>query len=479
LRASVSRIALPAVALIAIGPWALAQAPRAQAQSRYRSFRFDEDHRQPLPADQDWSDRLKWIALGGAGARALNIGGEVRVQYERLASPVFGAGTTGRDGYLLTRAFSHADLFLSPRVRVFAQLRSAGVSGRVAGARPTDSDHADLAQLFADVALAGDVPALAGAPHGGHDAVRLRVGRQEMAFGASRLVSVRDGPNLRRTFDGARLTTRMQEVTLDVIVARPTRQLAGRFDDRRDSTRLLAGLYAVRPFGSMQSRAPTRGIDAYLLRLDRSAGRFAQGTAVERRMTAGTRLWARGRRWDGDIEGMTQWGTFGSAPIRAQAVITDVGYTAPLRATPRFGLRASMTSGDRDSTDARLQSVNPLFPRAFAFTAPIGPVNLINLHPTIEFLLHKRVALLLDDDHFWRTRTSDGLYDASGALVRGPGLTSSRYYGHQLWAQLDFAATRHLRLGLAGGRFRTGPALRERPPSLDVSFALVTSTYTF
>jgi Alginate export len=447
--------------------------------SPYRSFRFDENHRQLVARQQDWSDRLKAITLGDSGRRHLNIGGEVRLQYERLDYPAFGAGSTDRDGYLLTRAFAHADLFVTPRLRVFAQLRSAGVSDRAGGARPTDRDDADVSQLFGDVALVGDVPTLGGAPRPGADAVRLRIGRQEMAFGASRLIAVRDGPNLRRTFDGVRLTTRMRHVTVDAIAVRPTRQQLGRFDDERDSTRLVLGLYAVRPFNNAGAHPLTRGVDAYLFRLDRTAGRFAQGTAVEQRMTAGTRLWARGAAWDADLEAMTQWGSFGSATIRAQAVITDIGYTAPIRTAPRFGLRASMTSGDRDSSDARLQSVNPMFPRAFVFTAPIGPVNLINLHPTIELLIHPRVALLIDDDYFWRSRTSDGLYDAAGAPVRGPGLTQARYYGHQLWAQLDIAATRHLRLGLAGGRFVTGPALRERPPSRDVSFVLATTTYTF
>ena len=31
----------------------------------------------------------------------------------------------------------------------------------------------------------------------------LRIGRQEMSYGSSRLVSVREGPNVRRSFDGA------------------------------------------------------------------------------------------------------------------------------------------------------------------------------------------------------------------------------------------------------------------------------------
>ncbi len=272
----------------------MAQVPRAQVASRYRNFRFDEDHRQIEPRLRDWSDELKNVVLSDSGRRALNVGGEIRFQYERLDFPAFGAGPTDRDGYLLTRAFVHADFFVSPRLRLFTQLRSAGASGRSGGARSTDRDDADVSQLFVDVAVVDNVPALGGAPRTGADAVRLRFGRQEMAFGASRLISVRDGPNLRRTFDGARLTARLHNVTVDLIAARPTRQLFRRFDDARDTSRILFGVYAVRPFTSGSATAITRGVDAYVFRLDRAAGRFAQGVAFERRMTAGTRVWARG-----------------------------------------------------------------------------------------------------------------------------------------------------------------------------------------
>ena len=33
----------------------------------------------------------------------------------------------------------------------------------------------------------------------------FRLGRQEMGFGVSRLVGIREGPNVRRSFDAARI----------------------------------------------------------------------------------------------------------------------------------------------------------------------------------------------------------------------------------------------------------------------------------
>jgi len=85
-------------------------------------------------------------------------------------------------------------------------------------------------------------------PLGAGDSLTVRTGRQELAFGSQRLVSLRDAPNLRRTFDGARTTLRWNGWQLDAFATRPVRLKTGVFDDDPDPHAKFWGLYGVAPF---------------------------------------------------------------------------------------------------------------------------------------------------------------------------------------------------------------------------------------
>ncbi len=79
----------------------------------------------------------------------------------------------------------HADAHFGEYFRFFAQFKSSLEDGRNGGARPTDRDEFDLGQAFLDVRL----------PLAEASSLTLRVGRQELVYGSSRLVSDREGPN--------------------------------------------------------------------------------------------------------------------------------------------------------------------------------------------------------------------------------------------------------------------------------------------
>src|SRR2546423_1533754 len=80
-------------------------------------------------------------------------------------------------------------------------------------AAPPYSDRLDVQQAFLDLRF----PVTKG-PEA--DPI-LRIGRQEMAFGSQRLVSIRDAPNVRRAFDGVRLGGLAGKTRYDVFATRP------------------------------------------------------------------------------------------------------------------------------------------------------------------------------------------------------------------------------------------------------------------
>jgi Alginate export len=68
-----------------------------------------------------------------------------------------------------------------------------------------------------------------------------------------------------------------------------------------------------------------------------------------------------------------QWGTFGSASIRAWSLSTETGFTFDrIRFHPRPLLRADVYSGDGNPANQALGTFNPLFPRGAYFTPAVG-----------------------------------------------------------------------------------------------------------
>src|SRR5207342_1953278 len=97
--------------------------------------RADEDYRylrDPSRAT-DFLDAVKYLPLDDAGKTYLTFGGEVRERYEYFHNAQWGAGPQDPTGYLMQRYMLHADLHASEDVRVFTQLKSGFVTGRVGG----------------------------------------------------------------------------------------------------------------------------------------------------------------------------------------------------------------------------------------------------------------------------------------------------------------------------------------------------------
>jgi hypothetical protein len=152
----------------------------------FESHHFDKDWRSLCkPGNRSKPlDRLKCIDI--ASKATLTLGGELRERVELVRNPDFGLEKR-EDHVLLHRATLHADLRASETARVFVQLGAFGYTGREDKREPFDLNRLDLVQGFLDVSV----------PIGG-DRATLRAGRQEISFGSSRLVGVREGPNVRR-----------------------------------------------------------------------------------------------------------------------------------------------------------------------------------------------------------------------------------------------------------------------------------------
>jgi len=381
-----------------------------------------------LPAAAAAQDRplqaLKDMSLGGGVT--LSLGGELRERFEAVSQPGFGLDGASHEDVLMHRLLLSADLRAGPGFRAFLQLGSWLATERETGAAPTDEDVLDLAQGYLDLST----------PLGGGRAT-LRAGRQEMSFGSSRLVSVRESPNIRRSFDGARAFWGSPALRVDAFAVRPVRLSRDAFDDQSETREGLWGVYGTGPVGLL----PGLSADLYYLGLQRDRAVFAQGAEREDRHTLGTRLFGAAAGWDWDVELAGQLGSFGPDRILAWTVATDIGFTfaaAPWR--PRLGLKADIASGDGDASDDRLGTFNALYPKVpyFSEAGLVAPANVMDLQPSLTVRPHDSVELFAGWNVLWRHRTEDAFYAPPLSPVDGT-VGGDRFIGHQ--AQLSASWT--------------------------------------
>jgi len=439
----------------------------------YKLLRYEEDYSylKDPGASTDFWDPIKYIPLGGHDDWYLSIGGSLRERYEFYHNQDAGAvpADARYNGYLLERYLLHGDLHVGPNFRVFAQFGTGLEDGRIGGPRPdVDRNAFDVHQAFADFVL----------PLGTEkDTLTARLGRQELEYGSGRLIDLRDGTNLRLAFDAARLLLHTGDWQLDGWWSKPVRNQPGVFDDDPNPDRALWGLYAVHPFALL----PQGNIDLYYLGYENKQALYVQGAGYELRNSLGTRLWGKPLPWEYNLEYVGQFGRFGSGNIEAWTAANAIRYNfADLPLKPRLGLRFDVTSGDQNPATANLQTFNPLFPSGIYFNLlnPVGPQNMIDLHPTLDLYAGDKVTLGIDCDFFWRESLNDGVYRISGTPLR-PGIGGSRYVGSAPAFTVVWNASRHISLLASYVHFFPGPFFDANPPNRGTDYFTTWLNYEF
>jgi len=341
---------------------------------------------------------------------------------------------------------------------------------RAGGARPIDEKRLDFEAAFFEV----------GNTHKKNWAV-LRIGRQELNYGSGRLVSVREGPNVRQSFDGVKIRSKVGAWNVDAWAVRPDLDKPGFFDNAPDHKTAFWGVYATRPL--------RRGVgyDLYYLGLDRKNATYERGTAAELRHTVAARLFRRIATEepgaDFDYEGVVQFGTFGSNDIRSWTFASDTGYSltnVPLR--PKFSIKADISSGD-DPGSHTLGTFNPIYPignyfGVLADTGP-GPVNFIDVHPRIQTQLPHGISISTDFVAQWRENVNDGVYAVPGFLLVPANGSRARFVGYRPGAEVRWQINRHAYLQADYGIFYAGQFLKEASPGRNINYLELWAGYKF
>lgn len=397
----------------------------------FKFLRPDEDYsylRGQRP--RDIGERIKFIALNRERSAYLSLGGEFRPFFEAIDAPRFGVGGGRSDAYLLQRTLLHADLHFGDHVRLFGTLGIHQAFGKDRPTGPSDRNGADVQQLFVDL-----MPDAEGR-------WRARLGRQELLFSPTqRFISVREGPNIRRSFDGAVVTRRTSGLRVDAFYLNPVAIELGAFNDSRDRSQDFYGVYASRLLGD-------DSLDLYWLRLDRDRVRFGGVLGDERRTSFGVRFAGKSGRLDYDLEAMVQRGRFAGRNIRAWGFGLDAGYTLDLGWSPRLGIRLDGGTGDSDPNDGKLETFNPLFPRGAHFnsTSLTSYANLLAVRPTLRIRPAKGVQIDLTGMARWRRTGRDAIYLQPMVPLAPPNGDRSRHVGNALQLETRWQVDRNIRM---------------------------------
>src|SRR5580658_3222676 len=183
--------------IFALAATRVAYAQASQPVRTYSLMREDEDwgFLNDSSLRQDFWDPIKYVRLGPQGW-FLTIGGEAREALEQVGNDNWGKQNY-TNTFFLERYMLHMDWHLGKYVRAFVQLKSGLESFRTGGARPIDEKKLDFEAAFIEVGS-----------EAGNNWVVMQAGRQELNYGSGRLVSVREGPNVRQSFDGAKLKSK-------------------------------------------------------------------------------------------------------------------------------------------------------------------------------------------------------------------------------------------------------------------------------
>src|SRR5277367_92112 len=425
-----------------------------------------DDQAPPRPAilfnrwQEDWSvlsdprvpresfDNLKYIPLSADDPKTyLSLGAGLRERFEANDATSFGVGTNRSQDYVISRAEVNADLRVAGQFQLFIQLQNDNAFDKK-NLTPVDQDRLDLEQAF--VALTEPLDS---------GLLKMRLGRQQFGFDLQRFVSVRDGPNVRQSYDAAWIDYERGPWRCITFYSHPVqvRDLQP-FDDYSNNQLTYGGFRVERKIMGSANLA------AYVSRFTQDGAKFPTAHGNERRDIVDVRFAGTNGSLDWDLEAMNQAGRIGFEDIEAWAFGSLAGYTlTEIPWAPRLGIQADAASGDKNPHDQQLNTFNPLFPNGYYVTLAgyTGYVNFIHLKPSVTVHPLANLKLIGAVGFQWRETAADAVYTQPDIPIAGSVGHPGRYTGTYGQFRTDYILSSHVSLALEFVHFAIGSAVRE------------------
>lgn len=437
------------------------------AQSQIDWLRYNDNFR-ALKVDsvkKKGTQKLKYIALGSAVN--ISFGGELREQMQYYRNFNFGdmpSALNHPDTWQLWhRAMAHANIEVGNKARVFTQLGSTFRFLNPNKATPEiDENHLSLHQLFGEYFL--------------NSKWLVRIGRQEMSYGSHRLITFREGPNTRLSFDAAVFKYATDKRKLDFIALSPVISRKGVFDDGTLNDYIL-GVYAT------EKIIPQRlNVDYYILNFESARRKYNYQQGADSRRVVGVRAFSQNPVVNYEVEATYQFGTFKDMKVNAYAFFGDINIMLFKKSKMLLGIAGNNVSGDRDINDNTLNTYNTLFSKPqFGLAAPIGASNIITFNPYLRISPVRKISIYAGAYKMWRQSDQDGSYTPDGTQSRPRpdkvSIATNKRLGTLASLETNYSVSKHISFAFDASHFFAGKFMTQTGRGKDITYLSLKASY--
>lgn len=436
------------------------------SQIQYLRYNDDFNYLQSDSLTKKGLQKLKYIPI--AEQINISLGGEIREQIQRYNNINFGDVPpnykTSNSWQLWHRLMVHANVDIGQRARVFVQLSS---TYRFLNSNPLtpeiDQNELSLHQAFIAYRF--------------NKIWMARIGRQEMSYGSHRLITFREGPNTRLTFDAAILKYNNGKKRVDVFAISPVISQKGVFDDQSFKD-VAIGVYANQKFTKSLS------IDYYLLHFHSKRRQYNFVAGTENREIVGFRLFSENLKTNYEVEANYQFGRFNQLSINAYGISADVNHKILPEKSLIIGLAGNYLTGDKSRIDGKLNTYNLLYSKPqYGLTAPIGATNLLTMNPYLRINLTRNSNVYVGTNFMWRESNQDGTYSPGAVEVRPKPenlvASSEKQIGTLLVLETAYAINSNLSIAVDASTFFAGKYVKQTGAGKDITYYSFKASFKF
>lgn len=408
--------------------------------------------------EKSFYEDLKYLSLGDKAF--LSFGGSYRFQAESFINEEFLRDGKQDNFWLLHRVLLHAHLKVNSAFEFFAEVGSSTAVGKD-DVSPVDKDVLYINQLFFKYHITPNW--------------YIKAGRENLIYGGRRLIDLREGPNVRRSFDQAGIYFENEKLKISTFFGVPVKPKNNSFDnDYLIFDETLTGLYLTRTWREGLN------LDVYGFYQKDNQVTYNSATGNERRYSIGVRFFGETEKFRFNNEFVYQTGHFSEQRIGAWTLSLNGELKSHLgKSQLRWGLKTELISGDRDPDYNRQNTFDAMYPRGayFGRVARFGPANLFDIHPYVNFNAGK-FYFELDQDLFWRYSVHDAVYNA--ALMPEYSSTNSKsFIGNQIGNLMGYEADKHFNIEFESNIIFPGAFLKESGNTNTLYHFVVTAEYKF
>jgi len=397
---------------------------------------------------------------------SLTLSAEARFRYDVYGNAQLIPGNDFNQG--LVRLVVGADWRVNPNFRFFGEIATGRVAGRKSAASANFRNDASLQQAFIDVR-----------GHFAGSAAGMMIGRQEFADGPRQLISLSDGPNIHRTWNGVRLYVHGDRFRLGAFDFRATRLGSGSFDERISHAEQLYGLNAS--FIVSDGTGPNAYLDPFWLHSTTPGFSSGGHTGMDTRDTYGARLW--GRRGDlrFDWTLARQTGEFTGRQTDAWGLFAVQSYSLSRKGwKPRLTARVDFASGGGAYGTGDLKGFNPLYASSNYLGEGrfLSLTNLLMIAPGIAVSPSKSSSISAEYGFARRLNDDDAAYAGGMRAYTGTQNIRGPEIGGLLRVVGTYSVNERLTLSFNFEHFGAGKVLK-RARFSSGTYAYVASTFRY